>query len=253
MEMPSGMEQNAPKEAVEVGRRASIWAIVGGVFTAPVKAFDDYVAKPNLWIPCLLLIILIGVSSAVLAPYQAKAGYELMKRSSSLPAPALKAIEDQVAQSNPITSALWGAVMGVIMTLLLALLAWAIGSIFFSGQTRFAVLWGVTMLGGLIGLVGKLLTIPLVIAKNSIDVSFGLAALWPNKNIASIFYLLLVYLDAFAIWGIIVTGIGYAAVFKFTRGKGIMVSAIASVVLLVGFMMLQILGMSLTGVKVSFF
>ncbi len=253
MEMPGGMEHSVPKEAVETGRRAGIWAIIIGVFIAPVKAFDDYLTKPNLWIPCLLLIVLIGISSAVLAPYQAKAGYELMKQSSSLPASALKAMEDQIAKSNPITSALWGGVMGVIMTLLSALLAWVIGSIFFSGQTKFGVLWGVTILGGLIGLVGKLLTIPLVIAKNSVDVSFGLAALWPNKNIASIFYLLLVYLDAFAIWGIIVTGIGYAAVFKFTRGKGIMVSAISTVVLLVGFMMLQILGMSLAGVKVSLF
>ena len=146
-----------------------------------------------------------------------------------------------------------GRATAVIVTVIMALLAWMTGTFFFGGTTTFKKIWGVTMLGGLIGCVGKILMLPLVIAKNSIAVSLGPAALYPSKDITSILFMILMYLDLFHhMVGDRFTGIGYAAVFDFPRGKGIAISVIVTLIVMAVGSGLGVFGMSVAGLDVHF-
>jgi uncharacterized membrane protein len=95
--------------------------------------------------------------------------------------------------------------------------------------------------------------VPLVIAKESVRVSFGPAAFLGGMEPTAIFYQMMSYLDLFAIWGIIATGFGYAAVFGLSRGKGMAVSVLSWIIVMGCFLALTVVGMMLGGVKITFF
>lgn len=232
---------------------AGIWSILLGVVTAPGQAFAAFNRKPSLLVPLIIAVILMAIVSGAYAPYQTRASYEVMKQSPNVPPEILRGIELQMSGNNFALSALTGGIWAVIITVIVALIAWMIGNFFFGGTTGFKKVWGVTLLGGLIVSAGKILMLPLVIAKDSIMVSLGPAALYPAKSITSIFYVMLMYLDVFAIWSVIVTGIGYAAIYGFARGKGITISVIVTVISMAVMLGFSILGMSFAGMDVHFF
>jgi len=108
-------------------------------------------------------------------------------------------------------------------------------------------------LAGFISIVGSLVKLPLMAAKNSMYVSFGLAALLPNKDFTSIVYWFLYFFDGFIIWSMIIAGIGYGVVFNISRGKGIAIAVIVTFIVAAISMALMAVGMSLAGVKITFF
>ena len=252
MELKQGTEPTGPSAESVAPETTSIWSIMLGVFTAPARAFAAYNRKPQIWIPLIVVVILVTIFTGIYAPYQSRASLELMRQSTKLTPEMLQIFEQQSANASFVRSALTGAATGVIVTVIVALLAWMTGTFFFGGTSTFKKIWGVTILGGLIGSVGKMLMLPLVIAKNSIAVSLGPAALYPSKDITSILFMILMYLDLFTIWSVIVSGIGYAAVFDFTRGKGITISVIVTVITMVVGLGLGIFGMSVAGLDVHF-
>jgi hypothetical protein len=253
MELKQGNEPAQPP-ADDIGSTTGkgIWSVIVGVFSAPGQAFARYNQQPSIWVPLILTVVLIFVFSGLFSPYQSQAQLELMRRSPSIAPEMLQMIEQQSANSGFLRGALAGGAFGLIATILGALLAWLIGTFFFGGITTFKKIWGVTLLGGLIGCVGKVLLLPLVMAKNSVTVSIGLGALYPSKDITSVLYMILMYFDGFTIWAIIVTGIGYAAIFAFSRGKGIAVSVIVSLVGMVAALGLAVIGMSFAGLDIHF-
>jgi hypothetical protein len=252
MELKQGIEPTEPSGDGAGAVTGGIWSIIIGVFSAPTQAFAAYNQKPRIWIPLIVVVILVTVFSGLYAPYQNRASQELMRQSTKLTPEMLQAIEQQSANAGFIRSGLTGAATAVIVTVIVALLAWMTGTFFFGGTTTFKKIWGVTILGGLIGSVGKLLMLPMVMVKNSVAVSLGLAALYPSKDITSILFMILMYLDLFTIWSVIVSGIGYAAVFDFARGKGISISVIVTLIVMVVGLGLGIFGMSMAGLNVHF-
>jgi membrane protein, antimicrobial resistance system len=233
--------------------QSSIWRIIAGVFTGPGAAFAGFNQKPRILTVLIIGIILGGAVAVLTMPYSAKVQYDIVSQSTTIPPQALEQMRESAENPKLVSGAIFGGVMLVIMGLIGALLAWGIGSFIMGGNSTFKKIWGVTLLGGLIPAVGGLIKMPLIIAKNSLYVSFGLAAFLPGRDFTSVLYMLFYYFDAFAIWGLIVTGIGYAAVFNISRGRGIITALIASLII-IGFSLgLQIIGMSFAGVKMSFF
>ena len=230
----------------------SIWAIVGDVFLAPVKAFDAYKLKPTIVVPLILTIILAALSGGI--PYQqgADAQVEMLGRSTTLPPQAMEQIRRQAENPSPVTSVIGGGIGLVVISLLGALLAWFIGSFIMGKKAKYSHVWGVEMLAGLIGLVGAVLRAILVVAKDDLFVSIGPAALMPGKDFTSILYSILYFADVFAIWSLIVAGIGYAAIFGFSRGKGIAVAVCVWLLSMIVFITMQVVGFSFAGVDITF-
>lgn len=231
----------------------SIWSIMMGVFTSPTEAFAAYAKKPQIWIPLLILVVIIAVSTLPIVEYAARMQYDMMKTSTVIPPQALEQMRVDAENPNMVMSIL-GPAFGILFVVLVStLVAWFIGGFIFGGQSKFKPIFGVTLLGSLISVMGGVARVPLVLAKKTMLVSIGLAAAMPGKDFTSMFYSFLYYLDFFAIWSIIITGFGYAAIFGLTRNKGIAVSVLSSVLIVVFMIGMTSLFMSMGGVKISFF
>jgi hypothetical protein len=232
---------------------SNIWKIMIGVFTGPTEAFAAFNLKPKILMVLLMTIILGLASGYFTAEYSSKMQYDLLSHSKTIPPQQLEQMRAQSAQPNHIVSGVTGAAVQVVLSLIIALVAWGLGGFVMGGDSTFKKVWGATLLGGLIVQLGALVKIPLILAKGNMYVSFGLAALFPDKDFTSIVYGFLFYFDAFLIWGMIVTGIGYAAVFNIPRGKGIAISLILDIIFVSLMVGLTAVGMTFAGVEITFF
>lgn len=229
----------------------SIWAIMAGVFTAPSKAFAAFSAKPKIIIPLIVLLILMGINAVFMAPYQGQAQIDMLSKSNTIPPQVMEEMQRRAEDTNPAMSFATGMIPVFILSLVAALIAWFLGRVVFAGGAGFKATWGVAILASLISAVGGLLRIPLMMAKDSILVSYGLAALLPGKDFTSLLYSLLYYFDIFMVWAIIAGGIGYATIFGLTRGKGYLIAAISNGILILVLLGLTIVGLSFAGVEIT--
>ncbi len=230
----------------------NIWAIMAGVFTAPLKAFEAFNVKPKIIIPLIVILILSGTTAVLMAPYQGRAQVDMMSKSKTIPPQYMEEMRNRAENVDLVQSFFTGMIPILLLSLVAALIAWFLGKVVFAGNAGFKATWGVAILASLISAVGGLLRIPLVMAKDSILVSYGLAALMPGKDFTSILYSLLYYCDIFMIWAVIAGGIGYAVIFGLTRGKGYLIAAVSDGILILVLLGLTIVGLSFAGVEISF-
>jgi hypothetical protein len=246
-------EQTGNNLAGSTAEDKSIWSIIVGVFTGPTEAFAAFNRKPRIIAVLIIAIILGFIGNYFMTEYSAKMQYDLVSKSSTIPPQQLEQMRGDVENPDRLMGGIFAVVGQIIGGLIIALIAWGIGSFVMGGDSTFKKVWGVTLLGGLIPLIGILVKLPLVIAKDSIYVSLGPAALFPDKDFTSIFYGILSFFDIFMIWSMIVTGIGFAAIFNISRGKGIGIALILDI-LFIGVMMgLMAFGLGFAGVEISFF
>ena len=229
----------------------SIWAIMLGVFTGPARAFEAFNAKPKIIIPLIVMLVLTGLSTAVLAPYQGRSQVEMMSKSDRIPPQYLEQMRQDAENVNALKSFSTGMIPVFLISLVAALIAWFLGKVVFAGAAGFKATWGVAILSSLISALGGLLRIPLAMAKDTIQVSYGLAALMPGKDFTSILYTLLYFCDIFVIWGIIVGGIGYATIFGLSRGKGYLIAVVSDGIIILALLGLTMIGLSFAGVEMT--
>jgi len=232
---------------------SSIWKIMVGVFTSPAEAFAAFNRKPRIIAVILVSIVLVFITNFFMTEYSARMQYDLVSQSTIIPPQQLDNMKADADNPDRLMGGVFAAVGQFVGVLIFALIAWGLGAFVMGGDSTFKKVWGASLLGGLIPLVGGLIKIPLVMAKDSMYVSLGLAALFPGKDFTSIMYSVLFYLDAFMIWGLIVTGIGYATVFNISRGKGLTISIIIDLLFITVMIGLMSVGMSFAGVKITFF
>ncbi len=251
------LEENAERgDAIPAGEAAgdrSIWKIIIGVFAGPTEAFNAYNRNATIWVPLILAILLGFAVHSIQSGYWSKMVPEIMSQSSRMPPEILDKMQQDAANPKPLLGGLQGAGGQVIGSVIIALFAWGVGSFVMGGKTTFKKVWGVTLLGSLIVLVGGLITAFLMMAKGNVYVSIGLAAFFPDKDFSSILYTVLYILDGFMIWGLVATGIGYGRIFNISSGKGIAVAFITTLIVVFIPMALMIIGMSFAGVKITFF
>ena len=230
----------------------SIWGIIGDVFFAPIRAFDAFKQKPS-WVTLLILTVILAAAGAGLTAKQnAAAQYDLLSTSSSLPAPFLEQARQSAQNPNPIGPSVGAGIVVPVISLIGALIAWFLGSFVFGQKAKYWHVWAVGLLAGLIPLAGGILGSVLIVAKDSVLVSLGPAALLAGKDFTSILYSLLYFTDVFAIWGVIVAGLGYASIFSLSRAKGMTISIIIWIIGLAFIVGSQQIGLAFAGVETSF-
>ena len=79
----------------------------------------------------------------------------------------------------------------------------------------------------LIALLGNLILSPMILAKQSMMVTFSLGALAASQGPESPLFVLLSKFDLFLIWEIIVLGIGLSILYKVPRNKGYLLSVLS--------------------------
>ncbi len=138
----------------------------------------------------------------------------------------------------------FGSILILLPPLLAGALAMFWGNFVMGGKARFKQILSVMLYGELIFALGMLLVLPMIIAKDSMLVSFSLAVLVADQGPESLAYVALSKIGVFYIWEIIVIGIGLAAVYGFPRNKGYLLSVLSMGLLSVLHVMVTAIGMA---------
>jgi len=233
----------------------SVWSRIGNVFFSPTKAFEGLRVNSGTIITLLIVAIILGaVSSIPTAKYQAAEQVQILSKSTTIPPAYIEQMRIDAQTPHYARTAIVTPIVIIIVGLIVSLLYWLLGGFVLGGKRiGFGQVWAVSLLAGLIPLAGAVLKVPFMLAKESTLVSFGPAALFSDLGATSIFYLLMNFLDIFAIWGMIVTGIGLSTIFAFSKGKGITISVAVSLAFIVFMVGLAVFGMSMAGVEMTFF
>ncbi len=234
----------------------SIFEIIPRVVSAPSEAFAAINEKPRILIPLLILIIIVALASVLPVEQQSQLQYQIMSQSSKMPDNVIEQMREQannVTMAGRISSAVGGAIMVVLFSVLGALVIWFMGSFIMGGQSTFKRIWSVGLLASIIGGVGMLAKSIGIVLTNNGYFSLGPAAFFPNMDATSIFFIVLMMLELVTLWSLYLAGIGYGIIFGISRGKGIAISYISFAIFAGLGILLQVVGMSFAGVELTLF
>lgn len=250
------METTQPAAAPEAtAGTPSVWSRIGNVFMSPTRAFEGLQTNAGIIVTLLVVTIVLAAASSIpSAKYQGIEQVQVLSQSTTIPPAVIEQMRVQAQTPHYVRTGVITPIVIVIVGVIASLLYWLLGGFIFGGKRiTFSQVWTVELLGGLIPMVGAVLKVPLMLAKESTMVSFGPAALFSDMGVTSIFYLAMNFLDIFAIWGMIVTGIGLSSAFAFSKGKGITISVVVGLAFIAFMLGLAVFGMSMAGVKMTFF
>lgn len=193
------------------------------VFVSPSALFAKLKDDPKILVPYVVGLALMLVMVISMADIIARFQIEEMQR---------RAAENPNIPTNlsPGMMVPWiiggGTLAWACIPLLAALLALFIGNFLMAGKATFKQLLSIMLFGEIIYLVGGLLVLPLNLAKDSMFMSFSLAALVPPDP-ESVVWLFLSKMSLFLIWEFIAVGIGLSILYGFPRNKGYLLSVLS--------------------------
>jgi len=193
-----------------------------GVFFSPKKTFEDIDRKPDWVVPFVVILVIMVVFTIVTMPITLPERMEIQREKMEERGMSDEQIDAAMATGEkigkimgPIGAAITIGIMLVIFTLIL----WFVGNIVLGGQTTFKKMFSVYNYSSLIGMLGLLVSIPLIISKQTANVHFSLALLLPEDQSKTVLYNVLKALGLFSIWQYVVLAIGFAVIYKFSMKK----------------------------------
>jgi hypothetical protein len=214
----------------------------------PGRLMDHVGARPQWWVPGLIIFVVMVVFAWVTAPISGPEQMEMMRDSklmSMMPEEQWQAQYDAALNVTPAKRAIQAVTAGFMGWLSVIVFGFILG--FFvrmsGGKGTFRQALGVTSWAALLPFaLGPIIKAPLILATESVfRVNIGLAALMSGGEPGSpVFQALLAYGDFLTWWGLFVLVIGFSRVFGLTRN-----AAITSVVLPWALLSLIPLGLSM--------
>lgn len=174
-----------------------------GVFVSPGATFEAVRARVSVadWLVPLILVMIVGtVSVYMLTP--------LMDEMNA----ALKDAGEH-AQAIGRMSTVIGAAFGVaIMLFVIAAILLGLARLVLGGETTYRHVLAVSSYSSLVNIPSAIVTIPLMIAKESMEVQVGLGLLLPDSMAESFLASFLNTLSVFSVWQYALTAIGLGIV-----------------------------------------
>ncbi len=217
------MDTNTAGAIAPVGPGFSFQGLLEVLF-APTKFFGKLKDNPRILVPYLVLVGLVFAYMVGIGDVMVKAQLKIMQEMGQ----PTGALPEGLLKWSSIGSGMLGL---ALMPLVTAGLGMFWGNIIFGYQASYKQLLSMVLYTEIIYAVGLLATLPLVLAKQSLTVSYSLAVLVADQGPQSIAYQTLSRLGVFYIWEWIVAGIGFSVIYGVSRNKG-MILSVLSVVLL---------------------
>jgi len=195
------------------------------VFTGPVAFFERLKKKPKVIVPWIALVIVAFIVVWFTWEYGARLQIEMMEgyvERGFVPPSQVPTLE-----SLRVQSIVGGLVFCILPSLLAALLAKLFGGFIMGGKASFKQVFSVMIYGEFLFWVGQLVKVPLIIAKDSLNVTFSLAVLVSGRGPTDPLWVALDKIGVFYIWEWAVIGIGLAAIYGFTRNKGYVLAVLS--------------------------
>jgi len=192
------------------------------VFTSPGQFFDKLKTNPKILVPYLVVGVMTFAFLYMTSDLIVKLQLEEMAKNPNMNAAQM-----------PSAGVMKGLVLGgglfvmLLIPIMAAALAMFFGNFVLAGKATFKQLISVMLYGEIVFMLGGLVTLPLILTKESLQVSFSLAMFVADQPIDSLVYVALSKLGLFNIWEIIVIGIGLSKLFQVSSNKGYLVSVLS--------------------------
>ena len=182
----------ADSPEVVQGEEMGLFKRMVGVFVSPGAAFEAVRARVGVadWlVPLILVMIVIGMSMYMLTP-----------------------IMDEMNAALRVSTVI-GATFGIaIMLFVIAAILLGLARLVLGGETTYRHVLAVSSYSSLVNIPSAIVTVPLAIAKESIEVQVGLGLLLPDSMAESFLAYFLHALNVFSVWQCALTAIGLGIV-----------------------------------------
>ncbi|UCC78931.1 MAG: YIP1 family protein [Candidatus Zixiibacteriota bacterium] len=216
MEEPQNQQTQTGETAM------GFWAKLGNIFASPSKAFEALNNKPTWIIPILILVLITAVLNQLSFPIIVDAQLERFRSNPDIPAAQLEAIEQQITgnlNQQRIFMLVGQVVVTPIIFLLLSGIFYLIGNILLGGDATYKKLLSVFCWSSLVLALSAVVKTPLIIIKESLNVSLSPAMLLSGDALGTKLYTLLSKFDFFTIWFLIIFAIGFGMIYKFSKAR----------------------------------
>jgi len=181
------------------------------VFTAPAPLFDALKTTPK-WFGAALVVIGLGLVAQALVPAELIREMALASLPSDASPEQVAAVEQFMGVSNVIR---WiGTVVFPILMMLFVsgfiLLVW---NALLGGDARFASVLACTAHSYIVWAAGGLITMPLVLARQDLRMTFSLHLLMPWLESGSYAYRFMAGLNLFGLWTMILLGVAVSRIY----------------------------------------
>jgi hypothetical protein len=219
MEMPVGsISAEVPRKDQSLGFRG-----LYEVFVQPTSFFARLKQDPKILVPYLVgflfMVVVVIFTSDMIARMQIE---ELQRQAADNPN-IPQNVNPQIIKT---TIMVLGPIFWLLSPLIIAGLAYFWGNFVMAGRATYRQLLSVALYGEIIYLVGGLILLPLMLAKDSVLVTLSLAAL-VTPDPQSFVWVALSKISVFLIWEVVAVGIGLTAIYGFSRNKGYLLSVLS--------------------------
>jgi hypothetical protein len=224
-----------------------------GVFFGPTPTFRALAEKP-VWIDALvILLLLLAVFSAVIAPYTQSDQLKMFKDNTKLQqrmgetryAEMIAKLENASASGAVVKGVAWGTAMGAVGLLFSSLILLIFGRFVSTQGNYVGVLAAVVHASFIDKLLGNAVRALLITTRKSVmQTSTSLAMLFPKIELTSPAYVILGQVDLFQLWMYGVLAVGLSAVFKVSLRKSLFISYGFWLLKSVVYIVLGLIGMS---------
>jgi len=237
-----------PKKEEKMG----FFSRIVGIFFEPKKVFSFLNSKPT-WFPAFILILIIAIIIAeIILPQNLLLQKEIVSQSPRLSSsPEILEKMTEITTGKRISTVVGAIFENFIGLILLTSLVYFFCNILLGGESSYKRVLSVVTYTSFIPTFGAILKAPLILAKNSADVQTSLGLLMPGGDFTKIRYMLLSALDIFSIWQIILIALGMTVLYKFSMSKAFVAAFIGWAILVFLGIGLGVMGMSFSGVPVS--
>jgi len=193
------------------------------VFVQPTSFFARLKQDPKILVPYLVgflfMIVVVMFTADMIARMQIEELHRQAADNPNIP----QNVNPQIIKT---TIMVLGPIFWLLSPLLIAGLAYFWGNFVMAGRATYRQLLSVALYGEIIYLVGGLILLPLMLAKDSVLVTLSLAAL-VTPDPQSLVWVALSKISVFLIWEVVAVGIGLTAIYGFSRNKGYLLSVLS--------------------------
>jgi len=223
MEMEEN-EQVNPVESVTIPEKSGGLSFAGliQVFTAPGQFFEKLKDNPKILVPYIVVGAMTLTFLFMAGDIIVKMQLDQMAKNPNLSATQMPSAG--VMKGMTIAGGMFAI---LLVPILAAGLALFFGNFVLAGKVKFKQVLSVMLYGEVVFMLGGLITLPLILAKDSLQVSFSLAMFAIDQPIDSVMYVALSKIALFQIWEIIVIGIGLSKLYNVPSNKGYLLSVLS--------------------------
>ncbi|MFZ0392168.1 MAG: Yip1 family protein, partial [Calditrichia bacterium] len=216
------------KEAEEPApEKMNVFQRIIGIFTNPRPVFEYLRSHPDYITPLLIVIAASIIANVLIYDLALDQRVERIEQNDRLPDEQRDAMIENINSSRYgmkriIFSYVFPPLGVIIVFAIVSAIFLLIGNTILGGKARFVQVFSAYSYSALImAIAANIVLIPLMLARQSIDVNASPTIFMPASMENSALYRFLGSFDIFTIWFLVVFGIGFAVIYRFSQLKGL--------------------------------